>query len=322
MFIWERATALAEAPVMNPGGVLLTGPLVFTVGTREQRARHLPAIRAAKVCWAQALGDVAARGAAVRARSRADGRLALDGYQASIAELEGATHLAGFASLVAAEEATTGPAPVAPTLFLARLDSPGVTRVGRATLKFDNVDGEMLGRPGAAQELIERVLALALQHPGATARAELLLARLDRALRETPNDRGGVLAEEAAFPRQVAALGAKFEALRALELRTLADPDAGAPPGAVAKALAVGSAELCAAAHGLLTQALGYYALPAPNEHLADNEAPLGGGYASPAIQGMLAGFSGYPATLDSLKDRLARQLFEGAGSGAGHTGN
>ena len=148
--------------------------------------------------------------------------------------------------------------------------------------------------------------------------AEMFLTRLDDASRQTPNGRGGVLAEDVAFMRKLAALKVKFEALRALESRMLAQTDASVPPGALAAALAVRCAELCVAANSLLIEALGYYALPAPGEYPGDNQAPLGGGYALPAIPGMLTDLFGYPGSLDSLKDQLARWLLEGASPGAG----
>ena len=168
----------------------------------------------------------------------------------------------------------------------------------------------------------ERLPEPGLGNPASTAPIGALLAGLDEALAGTADGFGGVLADDPACRRKAAALKVRFEALRALELRALAADDAAPAGDTAADILGILCTKLCRDVGSLTIEALGYYALPMPDERPGDNEAPLGGAYARSAGQGMLAGLSGFSGTLDAQRDRLARQLLKAADtgeSGAGH---
>ena len=177
-------------------------------------------------------------------------------------------------------------------------------------------------------------------NPTSTALIGALLAGLDEALDGIPDGLGGVLANDPACRRKAAALKVRFAALRALELRALTGDDAALAEGAAlteGAALAEGAAltegaaadvlgilctELRLDVGRLLLEALGYYALPMPDERPGNNEAPLGGAYARLARQGMLAGLLGFSGTLDAQRDRLARKLLEAADTGESDAGH
>ena len=155
-----------------------------------------------------------------------------------------------------------------------------------------------------------------------------LLAGLDEALGEIPDGRGGVLVEGPVSRRKTLSLHVRFEAVKALEFRALAAAavSAGDEAALDKDAAAVVLAILCTDLHrdlcALMTEALGYYALPMPDEGPGDNEAPLGGAYARSARKGMLAGLFASPGTLDAPRDRLARQLLEARNIGESGTGH
>ncbi len=162
----------------------------------------------------------------------------------------------------------------------------------------------------------------ALRTPTSSVGIGALLAALDEALGGIPDGRGGVLTDDPAFRRKALTLKVRFEALRALELKALAGNDTALPEDTAAGVLGVLCTELRLAASALVTEALGYYALPMPDERPGDNEAPPGGARARSARQGMLAGLFESPGTLDAQRDRLARRLFEAADMGESGTGH
>lgn len=149
-----------------------------------------------------------------------------------------------------------------------------------------------------------------------TAEIAALLDGLDGAMGETPDGRGGVLADESALRRRALSLRVRFEAVATMEQRALAGDEAAPEPDVTAVVLAILCTELHRDLCALATEALGYYALPMPPERPGDNEAPLGGAYARSARKGMLAGLFVSGGTLDERRDRLARRLLEARDTG------
>ena len=158
-----------------------------------------------------------------------------------------------------------------------------------------------------------------------------LLRLLDKVLAEAPDGRGGVMADALAMRRKVARVKSGFEALRALDARgnsgtgrvmgsrgeRVADGamNVGTATGtpsrqdALALVAEIKRAELRFEIGCLATEALAYQALPMPDEHPGDNEAPVGGAYAQLARRVILAGFYEPAAATSALRDRLARLL-------------
>ena len=147
--------------------------------------------------------------------------------------------------------------------------------------------------------------------PVSTAEIGALLAGLEEALDEIHDGRGGVLADDAAFSRKAQSLRIRLEALRALELRAMAAAGAALREDVAGVVLDILSSEMIVDIRAVMVEALGYYALPMPDERPGDNEAPLGGAYARSARQGMLARLFDSPGTADAQRDRLARVLLE-----------
>lgn len=135
------------------------------------------------------------------------------------------------------------------------------------------------------------------------------------------------MADDRAMRRKVALLKIRLRALRALDSR--AEAGAAAAGGGVALPAALAADvrdilchELDRDARAVLTEALGYYALPVPDERPGVNEAPPGGAYARSARQGMLADRYHSAGALYLLKNRLARRLHEGGGAESLRTGH
>ncbi|HUD31369.1 MAG TPA: acyl-CoA dehydrogenase family protein [Novosphingobium sp.] len=52
-----QEAALADAPLIIPYGVSMVGPVLYTFGSEEQRARHLPGILSSDVWWCQGYSE-------------------------------------------------------------------------------------------------------------------------------------------------------------------------------------------------------------------------------------------------------------------------
>ena len=297
-FIWEREVALAQAPAMDPVGVGLVGPLVQANGGAALCKRYLDDIRAGRSRWAAGLSGLSMDDAGLRAL-RSGSSYALRGTLTGISGLGRATHTL---CLGAMDGGGSG-------LFAVSMDAAGVRPVDAQTLAFAEVPADLVSPPGAGFDALDAVLCGDQAPVAATARAQAQLARLKADLAAIADGCGGFLNNHADFKRRLAGLEVRLESLQALERRSLADRSAGqqrpGPCGVKAGLLALGSADLECALGELRIDAAGYYALPRPDPLLTDNEGPIGPGYASPPIEGMLT-----PRwALEAHRRRLTAQL-------------
>lgn len=74
-FVFETECALAGAPLVNPMGPRLLGPVLLRYGSEAQKQRFLPAIRAGEVYWCQGFSEPGAGSdlAALTTRAEPDG---------------------------------------------------------------------------------------------------------------------------------------------------------------------------------------------------------------------------------------------------------
>ena len=55
--IFDQESALAGAPILQPFGVGMVGPVIYTFGTQEQKDKHLPGILDGSVWWCQGYSE-------------------------------------------------------------------------------------------------------------------------------------------------------------------------------------------------------------------------------------------------------------------------
>ncbi|MCY4214725.1 MAG: acyl-CoA dehydrogenase family protein [Gammaproteobacteria bacterium] len=297
-FIWERALALAQAPAMDPVGVGLVGPLVQAHGSAALAALYLDDIRAARSRWAAGLSGLSMDEAGLRAQPNG-ARHRLHGTLTGIVGLGRATHALCLAAM---DGGCSG-------LFAVALEVAGVGRVDAQTLAFAGAPADLLSPPGSGLDALDAALCGEQAPLAVTAGAEAQLARLKADLPAIADGGGGSLDGDAGFRRRLAHLEVRLASLQALEARCLADRSAGqgrpGAPGAKASLLALGSADLELTLGRLRIDAAGYYALPQPDAVLTDNEGPIGPGYASPPVEGMLTPLW----ALDAHRRRLTARL-------------
>ena len=297
-FVWEREVALVQAPAMDPVGVGLVGPLVQANGGAALCKRYLADIRAGRSRWAAGLSGLSMDDAGLCALGSGSNH-ALRGTLTGISGLDRATHVL---CLGAMEGGGSG-------LFAVSMDAAGVRPVDAQTLAFAEVAADLVSPPGAGLDALDAVLCGDQAPVAVTARAQAQLARLKTDLAAIADGCGGLLNNDADFRRRIADLEVRLRSLQALERRSLADRSAGQQRlgacGVKAGLLVLGSADLELEVGELRIAAAGYYALPEPDPLLTDNEGPIGPGYASPPIAGMLTPLW----ALDAHRRRLTAQL-------------
>jgi alkylation response protein AidB-like acyl-CoA dehydrogenase len=116
--------------------------------------------------------------------------------------------------------------------------------------------------------------------------------------------------QDAGFQRRYRELEIELIGLEMLELRILADLEAGQVPGPESSILKIKGTEIGQRINELMVEALGYYALPYPDELLIDNEGPVGHDHALAALKGWLfsRAWSIYGGSNEVQKNIIARR--------------
>ena len=56
-YIWSEENARMDTIMPLPFGVSMVGPVIYTFGSEEMKAKHLPGIRSGKVWWCQGYSE-------------------------------------------------------------------------------------------------------------------------------------------------------------------------------------------------------------------------------------------------------------------------
>ncbi len=310
-FIWEGALARAEAPVWDPCGAALAGPLLYSFANRQQQERLLPPIRALQTRWCHSFASRDPAQIELRGERRGD-RVAASGRVDGVVGAADANYLVGLVRTDPTQRSKVT-LDLDMSLYVVDLASAGVT-VDGMSVTFDEVlidDADLIGEAHLGWSYAVRVLDHEQTAVQRVTVARVQLEKLKTVLSRTPNGRGSMLDQDDHLCRRVADTEVQLASLEALELRVLFDLARGVAPGPEAAALSIKGGELLMRVGELIVESLGYYALPYPDEHLLDNEGPIGPDYALPAIQGMLfdRSWSAYSANPGVERDRVAEMI-------------
>lgn len=148
------------------------------------------------------------------------------------------------------------------------------------------------------------------------ANTKLQLQRVAKIAAATASD-GRTMADDETFQRKHRELEVELLGLEMLELRMLADLEAGHTARREAQVLGtvveLKNAQIGQRIAELVVETLGYYALPCPDELLIDNEGSIGHDHALGASQRWLFSCAGSTrgASADTQKDAIARIALE-----------
>ena len=299
-YIWDRETVNASCPNRSPFGATMLAPVLYTWGTEAQQARFLPPIREERVQWCQGYSEPNAGSDLANLQTRAE----RDGSDYIVNGSKIWTSSAHVADWMFCLVRTDPDAPrkqqgisfllidmtspgieVSPILLMGELHSVNTVTFTDVRVPTENLVGEEnQGWTYAKGLLTHERTGIAM-----VARSQLALRRLKDYATDTKTD-GGELLAQGDFKRKVDEVEIELMALEMLELRTLAAAEAGDAPGPESSLLKIRGTEIAQRIADLHIEALGYYALPYPDQTLIDNEGPIGPDYAVPALRDLFYG--------------------------------
>jgi alkylation response protein AidB-like acyl-CoA dehydrogenase len=266
--IFAEECMLADAPVLNVFGLSLVGPVIYTFGSDEQKARYLPGIHDGTDFWCQGFSEPGAGSdlAAVRTRAVLDGdEWVVDGHK--IWTTDG--HLADKIFLLVRTTAT-GRKQEGISFLLADMNTPGIevrpiiTIDGGHSVNEIFLDGvrvpaaNLVGEEGRGWSYAKFLLANERTDSAQVPRSKRDIARVRRMAAEIPTP-DGTLAEDPIFRLRLAELEADLMALEYSVLRVLSAPGEGSQSAAITSTLKIRGSELQQRIGELLTTVLGDY---------------------------------------------------------------
>ncbi|WP_423460316.1 acyl-CoA dehydrogenase family protein [Ottowia sp. VDI28] len=289
--IFEQETAAADAPPQFHQGLELIGPIIFTYGTAEQKARYLPRILSGEDWWCQGYSEPQAGSdlASLRTRAVRDGdHYIVNGQKLWTSYAYAANRMF---CLVRTSDETRKQDGI--SLLLIDMNTPGITVRPFQTLDeqahvtevfLDNVRvpvSHLLGEEGRGwsygKVLLDRERAL-------TATLGVRLTRQlgyvsERARETIEGDRA--LYRNPAFRAKLAQLEIEVQAIDQMGLRMLADNVAGVDTGPRGSMIKLRWSELLQRTTELWVETLGYDAMRfkpagnAPGTVAQDQSGPM-----------------------------------------------
>ncbi len=271
-YIFAREEGLANAPLVIPFGLRMVGPVIYTYGSDEQKARFLPDILASNVWWAQGYSEPGAGSDLASLKTRAD--FAGDHYVVNGTKTW--TTLGQHADWIFCLVRTSTDVARRQegiSFLLIDMQSPGVTVTPIILLDgthevneihFENVKvpvENLVGEEGKGWTYGKVLLQHERTNSANTFRSEYALRKLreqaNRSVRGAPP-----LADDRNFMRKLAAIEVDLKSLEYIELRTLAAVASGKAPGPESSFLKIKGTEILQAIDELTMEAAGYYSLP------------------------------------------------------------
>lgn len=263
---WSEAAA-ADAPAQFHQGLELIGPIIFTYGSPEQKARYLPRIITADDWWCQGYSEPNAGSdlASLRTRAVREGdHYVLNGQKAWTSYGHVASHC-----FVLARTSDEAKRQQGISLLLVDMQTPGITIRPVATMDEKHHTNEMflddvrvpvaalVGEEGRGWEYGKVLLD---RERMVTASVAVFLTQTVRAIREAATRRtiGGVpLIDKPGFRAKLAQYEIEVIALQTMVLRVMADASAGIDSGPLGSMIKLRWSQLSQAGTALWVGALG-----------------------------------------------------------------
>jgi len=270
-YIWSEENARANTFMPLPFGVSMVGPVIYTFGNEEQKAKHLPGIRSGEVWWCQGYSEPGAGSdlASLKTTAVRDGDHYIINGQKTWTTL--AQHadwgffLCRTDSTVKAQEGIS--------FILIDMNTPGVEvkpiklldggyEVNETWLTDVRVPVEnLVGQENKGWTYAKFLLAHERSGIAGVARSKRGVEKLrEIAANETLD--GAPLIKDYDFAKKVSQLEIDLAALEITELRTLAGEQAGKGPGPESSILKIKGTEIQQRLTELMLEAVGTYSAP------------------------------------------------------------
>lgn len=268
-YIFETERAAAGAPDVTPFGVKMVAPVIYTFGSEEQKAQHLPKIYNADIWWCQGYSEPGSGSDLASLKTRAD----RDGDDYIINGAKIWTTYAQYADWIFCLVRTSneGKAQSGISFLLIDMNTPGIqvnpihSIDGVHSLNevtFDDVRVPVSNRIGEENKgwtYAKALLAHERTAIAGVADSKLTLETIRDVASQEVNG-GERLIDQPSFQQRFADIEIELMALEYTELRVLASDAAGKGPGVESSLLKLKGTELQQATQRLLLDCAGYYA--------------------------------------------------------------
>ena len=270
-YIFANEMAEAGAPALNPFGLTMCGPVIYTYGNEEQKAQHLPGIINSDVWWCQGYSEPGAGSdlASLKTQAVSDG----DDYIVNGSKIwtSGAHQADWIFCLV--RTSNEGKPQEGISFLLIPMDTPGI--VVDPIIMIDG--GHHVNQVFFTDVRVPKANRIGEENKGWTYAKFLLvnerngiaqvggkkrqMSRL-RALAEAVGMDGGTLADNQSYQEKFASAQIALDALEISELRFLSGQKSAFSPGTEANMLKVKATELQQHLTELFLEVAAYYSLP------------------------------------------------------------
>ena len=288
-YIFSEELARAETTPILPFGIAMVGPVIYTFGTPEQKAKFLPGILSGDDWWCQGYSEPGAGSdlASLRTRAERDGDHYIVNGQKTWTTL--AQH-ADWGFFLVRTDPTSKPQEGI-SFLLIDMKSPGITVRPIITLGGEHEVNEVWlenVRVPVENRIYEEnkgwtcaKFLLAHERTGiaGVARSKRGVERL-RDIAKNEIDQGQPLIQNPFFKRKIAELEIDLTSLEYTELRSLASTAAGKGPGPESSLLKIKGSEIQQRITELALEAVGHYGAPYFRGFDGDNEHGIGPDYA------------------------------------------
>ena len=298
-YIWSEENARINAIMPLPFGVSMVGPVIYTFGSEEQKAKHLPGIRDGSVWWCQGYSEPGAGSdlASLKTTAVRDGDHYVINGQKTWTTL--AQH-ADWGFFLCRTDPDAKKPQEGISFILIDMNSPGVEvkpiklldgghEVNETWLTDVRVPVEnLVGKENEGWTYAKFLLAHERSGIAGVARSKRGVEKL-REIAGQELVGGSPLIEDVDFARKVSQLEIDLAALEITELRTLANEQAGKGPGPESSILKIKGTEIQQRLTELTLEAVGPYGTPlygnianVPGD-AGSNQYPVGPDYAQHA---------------------------------------
>ncbi|MGB5163886.1 MAG: acyl-CoA dehydrogenase family protein [Woeseiaceae bacterium] len=280
-YIFATEMGAANAPPIVAFGLNMVGPVIYTFGNEEQKARFLPDILESNVWWCQGYSEPGAGSDLASLKTRAD----FNGEHYVVNGTKTWTTLGQHADwifLLARTSTDVARKQEGISFLLADMKTPGISVKPIITIEgwhevnevhFDNVvvpAENLVGEEGKGWTYGKVLLQHERTNIAGVANSQYRLQKLRK--QSAASVRGATpLCEDRNFTRKIAAVEVELRALEYTELRTLAAVSSGSAPGPESSILKIKGTEIQQAIDSLYLEAAGYYGMPyVPQQYALD----------------------------------------------------